>query len=63
MALTIHTTDAERKKSHFFYTLYSSLAVKRITLVEIISSYTELSFIIQKQDTEIALATLNPYAK
>ncbi len=43
------------------YTLLSTLATKRINIYELVSTYTELSFIIKKEDMETAIKAMNVY--
>ncbi len=43
------------------YTLISALAARRINLVEVVSTYTELSFIISEIDLENTLSSLRKY--
>ena len=45
------------------YTFQASLAVHRINFTEVVSTYTEFSFIIDKQDLEIALQAMQKFLK
>lgn len=44
-----------------FYVLFSALASKRITILEIVSTATEMTFLVKKEDMEQTLAILNTY--
>ena len=44
-----------------FFVLFSALAAKRISIVEVISTYKEISFIVNKENMESALSALNVY--
>ncbi|MBI4065361.1 hypothetical protein HY409_03250 [Candidatus Gottesmanbacteria bacterium] len=43
------------------YVFVSALAARRINIIEIVSTYTELSFIVKRQDMERTLAALDSY--
>ncbi len=43
------------------YTLVSALAVKRVNLVEMISTYTELTFIVQQENLDVSLSALHRF--
>lgn len=46
---------------NMIFTLVSALAVKRINLIEIVSTFTELSFIVRSRDTEQTIQALSPF--
>ncbi len=59
------TASLDRKKAHtenFFYGIFASFAPKRMQIEEVISTSTELSFIIKKGDMEEAVKTLNLFS-
>lgn len=61
VAITVQYSKDFAQTPNIYYVLISALAQKRINIVEIIANYTEVSFIVKKQDMEEALAALNMY--
>lgn len=61
VAITVRFPPEFLSIPNAIYTLVSALAIKRINLVEVISTYTELSFIVQQENLEITLASLHRY--
>jgi len=57
--LTVRFADEYANVPNIFYSFLRSLAIKRINIVEIISTYTELTFVINERDLEVAFRTLN----
>jgi hypothetical protein len=48
---------------NLFYTLISTLAVKRINIIEIISTYTEITFILEQENINSAIQAFNIFFK
>jgi len=44
-----------------FYVLFSALAAKRIVILEVVSTFTEITFLVKRDDMEQTLAALNTY--
>lgn len=61
VALTVKYSEQYAKMPNIYYVLVSALAHKRINIVEIVANFTEVSFIIKKEDMEEALKALNVY--
>lgn len=61
VAITASFNQADIATPNILYTLLRALAVKRINIIELVSTYTEISFIVKKEDMEIALSALNVY--
>ncbi len=61
VAITVKYEEEYAKLPNVYYVLVSALAHKRINIVEIVANFTEVSFIIKKEDMEEALKSLNVY--
>src|SRR5258708_22189087 len=61
VAITAEISSDDAKKPNVVFTLLQALAAKRINLIEIISTFTEVSFIIHQKDLEEGLKALNLY--
>lgn len=61
VAVTVRFSPEYMEVPNAIYTLVSALAVKHINIIEIVSTYTELSFIIYKSDMEQTIQALNGY--
>lgn len=61
VAITASLKEKDIQTPNLLYTLLRTLAVKRINIIELVSTYTEISFIVKKEDMETALAALNVY--
>lgn len=61
VAVSVAFNEKSASVPNIIYTLVSALATKRINIMEIVSTYTELSFIINKEDMESAIKALNIY--
>lgn len=57
-AITVQFPEKLSENSHFG--LISTLASKRVNIIEIITTFNEVSFIVNQTDAEKALAALNP---
>lgn len=58
------TCEFDKKYAHipnFYYTLLSSLATKRISVKQIISNFTEITFIVSEKDLDKAIYSLNAF--
>lgn len=62
VAITVHIPKKFTRLPNFHYVLFSALAAKRIQLIEIVTSFTEISFIVDKKDMEETVKTLNVYS-
>ena len=63
VGITVRFAKAYLSIPNVLYTLQASLAVQRINFTEVISTYTEFSFIIDKEDLEIASQALQKFLK
>lgn len=61
VALTAEIPEELKTTPNVLYTLLRPLAAKRITILEVISTRTQISFIVKKQDLEQAFTSLNVY--
>lgn len=62
-AVTLEISQNLADTPNVLYVLLSSLAQKRINIVEIISTYTEISFIVKAEQLEETVAALHVYSK
>lgn len=62
VAVTAYVGKKYARLPNLHYVLFSALASKRIPIVEIVTSYTEISFIVDKKDMEETVKTLNVYS-
>lgn len=63
VAVSVAFSEKNIEIPNVIYTLMNALAAKRINILEIVSTYTELSFLIRKEDMETAIKALNIYFK
>lgn len=63
VAVTLKLPEHYAQIPNIYYVLINSLAVKRINLIEIVSTFTEISFIVKKEDMEKTIKALNIYFK
>ncbi|MEN9327510.1 MAG: hypothetical protein RI947_318 [Candidatus Parcubacteria bacterium] len=61
VAVTVRFSPEYLELPNAIYTLVNALAVKHINIIEVVSTYTELSFIIFKRDMEQTIQALNGY--
>ena len=61
VGLTVRFNDKYIKIPNVVFVFVRRLALKRINIVEIVSTYTELTFIIDKKDLEEAFLVLNSF--
>lgn len=61
VGLSIRFSEKYLDEPNVIYSILSVLAVKRINLLEIISTYTELTLIINQEDMYSTLEALKPY--
>lgn len=59
VGLTVSFSEKYIPEPNVIYTLLRCLAIKRINIVEIVSTYTELTFILSKENLQEAFLTLN----
>ena len=61
-AITVRFNESEYiEEPNMIYSLISELAKKRINLIEIISTFTELSFVVRKPDIERTVAVFGKF--
>ena len=61
-AITVRFIEQEYiEVPNMIFTLISSLAVARINIIEIVSTYTELSFVVRSKDTERTISALSQF--
>lgn len=58
-SLTVRLSDDYIQTPNVIYALMRSLAMKRLNVIEVVSTYTELTFVVDEHDIERALATVN----
>lgn len=61
VAVSIRFSPEYMSVPNTIYAMVSAVAVKHINIIEIVSTYTELSFIILKEDMERTIQAINPY--
>jgi len=61
VGVTVSFSEKYLVEPNVIYTVLSALASKRINIVEIVSTYTELSVIIGKAQLELSIQTLNQF--
>lgn len=61
-AVTITFPETYNRTPNVLYTLMSDLAIRRINVVDMISTFTETSFIVNKKDVEGVVAIFNVYS-
>jgi len=61
VALTAQISKELKQTPNVLYTLLRPLAAKRITILEVITTYTQISFIVKKDDLQEAFTSLNLY--
>ncbi len=61
VAISAQYTENYTNTPNVMHVLFSSLAAKRINLIEIVSTYSEVTFIVQKGDMEAVVKILNVY--
>ncbi len=61
-AITVRFIEQEYiEVPNMIFTLISSLAVARINIIEIVSTYTELSFVVRNKDAERTISALSQF--
>jgi len=61
-AITIHFKESEYiEVPNMIYSLISALAAKRVNIIEIISSFTEISFLVKEMDVQITVDGLRKF--
>jgi len=63
VGITVRFSKDYLSVPNVLYTIQAALAVHRINFAEVISTYTELSFIIEKESLKIATRTLQKFLK
>ncbi len=61
IAITASLNEADLQTPNILYTLLRALALKKINIIELVSTYSEISFIVKKEDMEVTLSALNVY--
>lgn len=61
VAISVQFAKKFADQPNFLYGLLRTLAVKRINLIEIVSTFTEITFIITKEDLETTMKVLNAF--
>jgi aspartokinase len=59
VALTVTFNKAYLSEPNLIYAILRSLAIKKINIIEIVSTYTELTFIVEKKDMQRAFMRLS----
>lgn len=63
VAVTVNFSDEYMVVPNTIYSLVGILATKQINLIEIVSTYTELSFVVYKNELEKTIGALNNYSE
>jgi aspartokinase len=63
VGITVRFSKEYLSVPNVLYTIQAALAVRKINFTEVISTYTEFSFIINKEDLEIATQALQKFLK
>lgn len=61
VSISVQFSKKFADQPNFLYGLLRSLAAKRINLIEIVSTFTEITFILTKEDLETAMKVLNAF--
>jgi aspartokinase len=61
VAITIQFNPKQDNTPNIYYSLFSTMAAKRINILEIISTSTEISFLVKKVDMEETIESLNTH--
>lgn len=61
VAITVQLPKEYDAIPNVYHVLFTSLASKRINIVELVSTFTEISFLVKKEDMETAFKILNLY--
>ncbi len=61
VAITVQYAQRLANTPNLHFVLLSSLAAKRIQIIEIVSTFSETSFIVKREDMEEAIKALNTY--
>jgi aspartokinase len=61
VAITVQYAEEYAIMPNIYYVLLSALAAKRINIFDMIATYTEISFIVRRENMEEALNALNTY--
>ena len=61
-AISIEFSKEHAQLPNFYFALLSPLAMKRIRIIEIVSTHTGVSFIVDKADMEEVIKVLNVFA-
>lgn len=59
VAITLSLPEHYAQTPNVYHVLINALASKRINIIEVVSTYTEISFLVAKEDMEEALKALN----
>jgi aspartokinase len=60
-AITVQFLKKFATTPNFLYSVFSILASKRINIIEVVSTYTEMTFIVKKEDMTGTLSAFNRY--
>ncbi|MBI2023644.1 ACT domain-containing protein [Candidatus Giovannonibacteria bacterium] len=61
VAITVQLPEKLSSTPNIHFVLLSALAAKRITIIELLSTYTETTFVVKKEYMEKAIRALNMY--
>lgn len=61
VSVSVQFASKYANQPNFLYGLLRSLATKRINLIEVVSTFTELSFVVTKEDMETTMKVLNAF--
>ncbi len=63
VAITLQLPEHYAQTPNVYHVLINSLAAKRINIVEVVSTFSEISFLVKKEDMEEAIKALNLFFK
>ena len=63
VAITAQFSEEQSNMPNILHTLFSALAYKRINLIYVVSAYTEISFLVSKEDMDETIKTLDEFIK
>ncbi len=63
VAVSVQFSPDYLETPNIIYSLVNALATKHINIIEVVSTYTELSFIVRKRDMEKTIRVLDSYSR
>ena len=63
VGLSVRFNESYLSHPNVIYAILSKLAIKRVNVIEIVSTYTELMVVVEKKEMEVAISQLNELFK